>query len=318
VLKLFPRPYWLKRLGVQQRCFNRGVRQNSFDVYHEPSFLPFRFDGPTVITIHDLSPLRFPETHPPARVRNIQEYLPRAAERADKIIVDSEFVKREVVEVLRVDPARIRAIHLGVSAEYQPRTPDQTAPRLATYDLRPGRYMLAVGTLEPRKNLLHGIEAHARLPEALRKRYPLVIAGAKGWLTEELEKRIGDAQRRGEVRWLGYVPAGDLPFLYSGARLLIYPSLYEGFGLPVLEAMASGVPVITSNRASLPEVAGDAGIMLEPDDSDALRDAMRGLIDDETESRRRIALGLQQAGRFSWTACARDTLAVYREVMRPA
>lgn len=315
ILKLIPRPYWLKRLG-QQRFFSRGVRAHAFDVYHEPGLLPFDFAGPTVITIHDLSPLRHPETHPADRVRNIERYLPRVVGRAAKIIVDSEFVKREVVELLGVQPTRIRAILLGVSDEYRPRTAQQVGRCLNRYGLRHGGYILAVGTLEPRKNLLQGIEAHARLPLNVRRRYPMVIAGAKGWLSEALERRIRAAEQAGEVRWLGYVPADDLPQLYAGARLLIYPSLYEGFGLPVLEAMASGIPVVTSNRASLPEVAGDAAIMIDPADPDAMRDALLRVAEDENEARRRGELGKAQARRFSWQACARQTLEVYREVVR--
>jgi glycosyltransferase involved in cell wall biosynthesis len=318
ILKWIPRPYWLKRLGIQQRSFNQGARAHRFDVYHEPGFLPFRFDGPTVITIHDLSPLRYPETHPPDRVRNIKEYLPKAVEQAARIIVDSAFVKREVIDLLAVDPNRIHPILLGASAEFKPRGAEDTAASLHKYGLQHGGYMLAVGTLEPRKNLLQGIDAHAALPAEVRRRLPFVVAGAKGWLTEELDKRISAAEARGEVRWLGYVPAEDLPLLYAGARLLVYPSIYEGFGLPVLEAMASAVPVVTSNRASLPEVAGDAAIMVDPNDRDALRDAIARLAQDDAYARERAALGIAQARRFSWEKCAQETIAVYREVLRRA
>lgn len=318
ILKWIPRPYWLGRLGVQQRAFSKGTRAHAFDLYHEPGFLPLRFDGPTVITIHDLSPLRFPETHPADRVRNIEKYLPKAVEQAAKILVDSEFVKREVMELLGVDAAKVRPVLLGVSDEFAPRTRQQTAEILGKHGLAHGGYMLAVGTLEPRKNLIQGIEAHAELPGQLRQRFPLVIAGSKGWLTEALEKRIGDAERRGDVRWLGYVPAEDLPYLYAGARLLIYPSLYEGFGLPVLEAMASGVPVVTSNRASIPEVAGDAAVMVDPQDRRVLREAIARIAADETYWRDRAERGLARARRFTWQRCAAETFAVYREVLGPA
>jgi alpha-1,3-rhamnosyl/mannosyltransferase len=174
---------------------------------------------------------------------------------------------------------------------------------------------LAVGTLEPRKNLLQAIDAYAGLPEAIRKSTPLVIAGMKGWLAEELQTRIRTYEERGEVRWLGYVSAEILPMLYAGARMLVYPSLYEGFGLPVLEAMASGIPVIASNQASLPEVAGEAGIMVDPRDCEALRDAMLRLIEDEQEVRCRIDLGFAQAARFTWRSCAETTLAVYKRAL---
>lgn len=318
VLKLIPRPYWLKRLGIQQRRFNAGVRTHAFDVYHEPAFLPFRFGGPIVVTIHDLSPLRYPETHPAARVRNFQQYLPDAIERAACIVVDSEFIRREVIEMFRVDPARVRAIHLGVSDEYRPRGEVENAACLEKFGLRPGGYILAVGTLEPRKNLARAIEVHAALPEAARKRAPLVVVGGKGWHTAELDAKIADAERRGDLRWLGYVPAEELPLIYSGARFLVYPSIYEGFGLPVLEAMASGVPVITSDQASLPEVAGDAGITVDPNDTATLREEMLRLIEDDTEVSRRAQLGLARARRFTWAACAEQTVRVYRDALRSA
>ncbi len=318
VLKIIPRPYWLMRLGVQQRCFTRGARKQAFDVYHEPAFFPFRYAGTTVITIHDLSPLRHPETHPVERVRQFEKRLPWAAGVAAKIIVDSHFVKREVMDLLGVDEQRIRPIHLGVTDEYHPRPPPATAACLARYGLQRGAYVLAVGTLEPRKNLLEALEAHAQMSDAQRQRFPLVIAGPKGWLAAALEKRIEAAERRGEVRWLGYVPAADLPLLYAGASLLVYPSLYEGFGLPVLEAMASGVPVVASNRASLPEVAGDAAVMIEPGDATRLRDAMLALLEDEREAARRATLGLSQAARFTWEKCAHETLQVYRETLGAA
>lgn len=318
ILRLVPRPYWLRRLGIQQWRFDRGVREHAFDVYHEPAFLPFRFDGPIVITIHDLSLLRYPETHPAERVRNFRRYLPDAIERAARIIVDSEFVGREVIDMFGVDPARLRAIHLGVSAEYRPRRAEETAACLAKYRLKRSEYILAVGTLEPRKNLNQAVETHARLPASARKRAPLVIAGGKGWIARELEGKLSATGQPGDVRWLGYVPTEDLALLYAGARFLVYPSIYEGFGLPVLEAMASGIPVITSNQASLPEVAGNAGMLLDPRDGEALREAMLRLIEDEMEVQRRVELGRAQAARFTWRACAEKTVAVYREAINIA
>jgi len=312
---LVPRPYEVSRL-VQQWRFRKGVAKYRPDLYHEPNYLAFRFDGPIVITVHDLSHVRYPETHPVDRVRAMNKFLPRSVETASQIIVDSRFVKGEVVSHFGVDPAKVHAIHLGVGKNYAPRPPEELDPVLASLGLSAKKYILAVGTLEPRKNLIQAIDAYAGLPEAVRKSTPLVIAGMKGWLAGELQARINKYEDRGEVRWLGYVPAEILPMLYSGARMLVYPSLYEGFGLPVLEAMASGIPVITSNQASLPEVAGDAGIMVEPRDGDALREAMLRLIEDEAEVRRRSELGLAQAAKFTWRACAGNTLAVYRKALQ--
>ncbi|OGA52340.1 MAG: hypothetical protein A3F74_08875 [Betaproteobacteria bacterium RIFCSPLOWO2_12_FULL_62_58] len=314
VRKLVPYAYEVNRF-VQQRMFNAGVARYQPDVYHDPNYLAFSFDGPVVITIHDMSHIRYPEMHPESRVNAMNKYLPPSIALAVQIIVDSEFVKSEVVNHFGVDPARVHAIHLGVAGHYTPRRAEESASALMPYGLAYRAYILAVGTLEPRKNLIQAIDAYAGLPEAVRKSTPLVIAGMKGWLTEELQTRIRKYEDKGEVRWLGYVPGEVLPVLYSGARFLVYPSLYEGFGLPVLEAMASGIPVITSNRASLPEVAGEAAIVVDPDDREALREAMLRMLEDEQEAKRRSELGLAQAARFTWRACAEKTLAVYRKAI---
>ena len=314
VKKLLPNPYAVNR-AVQQIAFTRGVGRLKPDLYHDPSFLPLHFTGPIVVTVHDLSPIRYPQTHPDSRVRAIEKYLPTAVRRAEQIIVDSEFIKNEVVSHFRIDAEKVHAVHLGVTNAYAPRSAGDVTPVLARYGLTYKGYLFAVGTLEPRKNLLQALDAHAALPERARKEAPLVFAGMKGWLAEDLQSRIRAAEERGEVRWLGYVPPEALPALYAGARVFVYPSLYEGFGLPVLEAMASGVPVITSNQASLPEVAGDAALMIDPRDRDGLRDAMLRLLEDDAEVRRLAALGFAQAARFTWRACAEKTLAVYRQAM---
>jgi alpha-1,3-rhamnosyl/mannosyltransferase len=315
VKRLLPDPYGLTR-AIQQVRFTQGVGDFKPELYHEPSFLPFRFAGPMVVTVHDLSPIRYPDTHPGARVQELKKRLPAAIASASAVIVDSDFVRREVIGHFGVDPDRVTAIHLGVSGAFRPRSASDIAPILQKHGLRHRGYVLAVGTLEPRKNLMQAINAHAELPERIRRSTHLVIAGMKGWLARELEARIRVAEERGEVRWLGYVPPSDLPLLYAGAQLFVYPSLYEGFGLPVLEAMASGVPVITSNQASLPEVAGEAAIMVDPRNRNALREAMLRLIEDKAEVRRRSELGLAQAAKFTWRACAENTLAVYRKALQ--
>lgn len=314
IKKILPYPYEISRFFMQRR-FQKGIRRHPVDIYHEPNYIPYRFDGPTVITVHDLSHIRYAHMHPVERVRIMNKLLPRAVDAASEIIVDSDFVGREVIDQYGVTPEKVHAIHLGVSQEYRPRPDEEIAGRLERYSVVPRSYILAVGTLEPRKNLIQAIDAYVGLPETIRKVTPLVIAGMKGWLNKQLEARIRQYETCGQVRWLGYVPAEDLPLLYSGATLLVYPSLYEGFGLPVLEAMASGIPVITSNRASLPEVAGDVGLMVDPEDIDGMRTSMLRLIDDRDEAARLGALGIDRARQFTWQACAQKTLGVYRRAV---
>jgi alpha-1,3-rhamnosyl/mannosyltransferase len=186
---------------------------------------------------------------------------------------------------------------------------------VAPFGLQAGQYILSVGTLEPRKNLTTAIKAYARLPETIRQDMPFVIAGMKGWRTDGLDKEVAALIEKGQIRRLGYVPDEALPALYSGARAFVYPSLYEGFGLPPLEAMACGTPVIVSNRSSLPEVVGDAGLKVEALDVDGLAGAMNQVIEDDVLRASLRQRGMERAKGFSWRRCAEETLAVYRKVV---
>lgn len=309
---LLPNPFALRRF-IGQAVFSHGAKKNNIQLYHDPSFIPYRFDGPTVITVHDLSHIYFPETHPSKRVAILNKLLPIAIEQADYIIVDSEFIKNQVITLFGTNPDKVAAIHLGVSDQFQPMLSEQTFTCLSGYGLVHGKYLLAVGTIEPRKNLIQVLKAYKRLPENLRKEYPLVIAGSSGWLADSMENEMRSLISKGQARLLGYVPSEMLPALYAGATTLLYTSLYEGFGLPPLEAMASGIPVITSNQASIPEVVGNAGIMVEPHDIATLKQVIVNLIEDPDDAKLRVQLGIERAKQFSWEKCASETLKVYRK-----
>jgi alpha-1,3-rhamnosyl/mannosyltransferase len=300
---------------IQRRNFAAGLRRGEFALYFEPCYLPFDTTLPTVITIHDLSHLRHPETHPVARVRQFERELPSAVDRAACILTVSEFTRREVIAVFGVNPDRVVATPLGVDARFFPRTRDETAHFLTPLELTHGQYFLAVGTLEPRKNILTTLEAHSRLPERVRVAWPLVVAGMSGWLTNTISRRLEQARSRGQVRLLGHVSDDPLPALYAGAAMLSYPSIYEGFGLPPLEAMASGVPVAVSNRASLPEVVGDAGILLEPHDVDGLTSVMLRIVEDGQFANDLMMRGLERAKGFTWQQCASLTMQSWKRVL---
>jgi glycosyltransferase involved in cell wall biosynthesis len=300
---------------VERINFAAGLARRDFAFYFEPAYIPFATPLPTIITIHDLSHLRHPETHPADRVRELDRELPSAIERADRILAVSDFTRREVIEVFGVDPRRIATTPLGVEQRFFPRARDETAPFLAGLELAHGRYFLAVGTLEPRKNLLTAVEAHSRLPAPVRAAYPLVVAGMKGWLTHAITRGLELAQSRGDVRLLGHVGDKQLPLLYAGAALLSYPSIYEGFGLPPLEAMASGVPVAASNRASMPDVVGGAGILLEPEDVEGLTAVMLRIVDDADFASDLAARGLVRAKSFTWERCAALTMQSWESVL---
>lgn len=313
VRKLLPSPYEVSR-AAQQAVFSSGVRQCPADVYHEPNFLPFNFDGPTVITVHDLSFVRYPETHPAERVRIMNTLLPPALERAAHVVTDSEYTRQEVISHYGISPDRVTTTLLGVSERFRPRDEEACRAVLTKRVLGYRQYLLAVGTLEPRKNLILALRAFGQLPQSMRARWPLVVAGAKGWKTEALDKELRHLIDEGTVRLLGYVSDDELATVYSGASALVYPSLYEGFGLPVAEAMASGVPVIISDQSCLPEVADGAGLTVGAQDVVALRDAMCRVLEDAEQAERMRRAGLARAAQLTWASCARQTLAVYDKV----
>lgn len=308
--KFIPSAYELRRFA-QQKTFNLHNSKIRADVYHEPNFLPLEFDGPTVITVHDLSYIRHPEAHPLERVRVMNKLLPPAIEKSSCIIADSNFTKSEIVSEFNIDSNKIRVTQLGKSADFYPRSKAETQDLLKKYNLNEGKYLLAVGTLEPRKNLTQVISAYRNLPSDLARQFPLVIVGVRGWKEAGLLAELEILLKEKKAYLLGYVPANDLPYLYSGARAFVFPSLYEGFGLPPLEAMACGTPVITSNTSSIPEVVGDAGLMAEIGDVDIMKNYIERVCEDEAECMQLSAAGIEQASKFSWHECAKQTFDAY-------
>lgn len=309
-----PYSYALRR-WVQNSRFSQHTQEKAFDLYHEPNILPLPFGGPTVITVHDLSWIRYPQAHPPERVRAMNTYFEPALSRASLILTDSEFVKTELIDVFGVDPVRIRPVLLGVDALFHPRSVVETRSVLSALGLVHQQYLLAVGTLEPRKNLALALRAFMLLPPRLRKQFPLVLVGMKGWNTSELERQLAPLVAAGEVRQLGYLPRGDLAAVIAGAVALVYPSIYEGFGLPPLEAMACGVPAITSNVSSIPEVVGDTGLMVHPQDTQGLAQAMQLLVE-APEVRQGLAQkALARSAQFTWAHCVDQTIDAYRRVL---
>jgi alpha-1,3-rhamnosyl/mannosyltransferase len=317
IKKVIPHPYMLSR-ALQQMKFTQGARRLGLQLYHEPNFLSHRFPGPTVITAHDLSWIRFPETHPYERVQIMNRLFPRSLARANHVITDAAYTRDEIIAEFGISPDRITAVPLGARRIFQPRDEQQCRELLVSRRLTYRSFILCVGTLEPRKNLEFIIRTYAQMPNAFRERHPLVLVGMKGWLTSDLESTMSRLVESGQVRPLGFTSESDLAALYASAMVLVYPSLYEGFGLPPLEAMACGTPVIVSNRATLPEVVGEAGEMIEPTDAAGLTMRLQRLAEDPQHWRQRAELCLKRAGEFSWERCARETLAVYRKVLASA
>lgn len=234
--------------------------------------------------------------------------------RAAHVITVSETVRREVIDLLDVPAERVTTVYNGVSENFRPQDEQRLRTILAMWGLRPGEYGLSVATFEPRKKLVNLIDAWRALPGAVRSRFPLVLAGAPGWQDSPIRTAIERGVSEGWIRDLGFVAERYLAPLYAGARLFAYPSSYEGFGLPPMEAMACGVPTLVADRSCPPEVTGGAAMLVDPDDHDALaRSLERGLTDEAWRSGA-IAAGLERARQFSWRRTVDETIAAYRKV----
>ena len=281
-------------------------------VFHGPNFFVPNVDIPTVVTIHDLSAYYPSRWHPQTRIERMQTLIPHAVNRASLVLTDSAATRLELLQEFNLPEDKVQAVPLGVDQVYHPRPPSEIAEVLAQYGLQAEGYSLFVSTIEPRKNLSNLIAAYSKLPIAMRQRWPLVLVGGKGWNSEEIHAQIEQATAQSWLKYLGYVPQAHLPLLYAGARLFTYPSLYEGFGLPIAEAMASGVPVLTSNCSSMPEVAGVAALLVEPQDVDQMCAALeRGLSDIAWRSVA-IPQGLERAAQLTWDTCVDKTLLAYK------
>jgi len=300
----FKYPRWAKDWYWQRACCGQ--------VFHAPNYFlpPYVENG--VATVHDLSVFKFPETHPVERVKQFEKSFRQTLDIASHLITDSEVIRQEVIEFFSWPAERITSVHLGVSSRFAPQSAAALTPALQRYRLNPGGYSLCVSTIEPRKRIDSLLEAYARLSEKKRVAYPLVLVGGKGWRSEHLHELIDKGKIAGWLRYLDFVAEKDLPALYAGANLFVYPSIYEGFGLPVIEAMASGVPVVSSDRSCLPEVAAGAAKLVNPDDSDALAASIREAMTDVEWRRQAVAKGLQVATRYNWVECVKRTVNVYK------
>jgi alpha-1,3-rhamnosyl/mannosyltransferase len=313
-----PGIFWFRRCRheIGSWKLRRAIKPLQIDIYHSPNYIIHRADVPSVATLHDFSFIHYPDFHPKDRVKYFMASLPKTIERATHFITDSEFIRQEFIQIFGVAPSQVTAIPLGINEMFRPATANEIQPVLQKYQLEYGRYCLAVSTVEPRKNFKNLLLAFSELPISLQRQYPLVLVGSRGWLSSELHKKIENLQRQGLLKYLGYVPNEDLCHIYAGARAFAYPSYYEGFGFPVLEAMASGVPVLTSNVSSMPEVAGDAAILINPHDIDEITRGLEKLLSDDVFHREASDKGLAIASRYTWQACVDATIAVYQQVIR--
>ncbi|MBI5816512.1 MAG: glycosyltransferase family 4 protein [Nitrospinae bacterium] len=292
------------------------LRKKGVNVFHGPAFMIPLLKGHvgTVVTIHDIVSFRMPHTIPTKYALYMQLLIRTVTKRAEMVITVSEFNKRELVELLNVPEKKIKVVHHGVSPQFKPAVSGIDKGALKSRFGINNRYMLFVSNLEPRKNLVRLMQAYDKVRETLNGEYQLVICGKKGWLYKDILKTYEQLKGEGNIIITNYVNEADLLTLYQNADMFVFPTLYEGFGLPVLEAMACGAPVITSNVSSLPEIAGDAAELIDPLSVEAISGAMLKLAGSADLRRSMRENGLRQAAKFSWKETARRTLEVYNSL----
>jgi glycosyltransferase involved in cell wall biosynthesis len=284
------------------------------DLLHSPDFIPPRGPHRSVITIHDLNFLYYPKFLTAESRSYYNDQIDVAVKRADHIMTDSEATRQDVIEKLHVSPETVTTVLLGVSEHFCPASDAQIEAFTAKHDLICG-YILFVGTFEPRKNLAGLLRAYAQLRADMPDLPPLVIAGRRGWLDEEIYELAASLKLGSHLTWLEDVPYVDLSALYSGASVLCLPSFYEGFGFPPLEAMACGTPTVSADRASLPEVVGDAGLLIDPERPASIAAGLRRVLTDSALAADLSQRGLARARTFQWSSTARQVLDVYEKVL---
>ena len=288
------------------------VRRHRLDVLHGTvNVLPELVGRPSVVTVHDLSFIRHPERFPRAKVSYLRWAVARSVRRATRVIAVSEHTRRDLLDLLGVAPERLSVIHQGVDSRFRP-LPAEEIARFRRDKLGGRPYILHVGTLEPRKNLDVLIRAFAALRQKHRIPHLLALVGARGWMFQSLFDLVEELGLQADVCFVDYVPPSALPLWYNGADLFAYPSAYEGFGLPVLEAMACGLPTITTASSALAELAGNACLIVEPGSEEALEVAVARALDDTQLRASLRQAGLQRASGFRWDETARATLRVYQ------
>lgn len=304
----------IARIAWEQAALPMLGWRDRLDVLHCPlNVLPVATRVPVVLTIHDLTFIRFPDRFHQAKRRYLALLTRHAARRAARIVTDSAATRADVIAAFGVDPARVEVVYPGVDPDF--RASHGEGEALEAFRARlglPDRYILYLGTLEPRKNVDRLVRAFARL---VRQGFPhrLVLAGGRGWDHGAIDGAVADEGVTDRVTFPGYVRREDQPFWYGAADLFVYPSQYEGFGLPVLEALACGTPVITSNVSSLPEVVGDAGITVDPADVGSLADAMAAVLSERALATRMREAGPSRAATFTWANAAGQCVRAYRQ-----
>ncbi len=303
-----------QRIVWEQLALPGELRKQHVDVFHSPvNVLPARLPCSSVVTVHDLAFIHYPQFFRPARRIYQRTFTARSVRDATLVVAVSESTKRDLVEQFNAPEDKVRVIYPAIDADFQPNADEQRLSAFRSAHGLPDDYILFLGTLEPRKNLVTLVEAYAKLREMDERAPRLVIAGAKGWYFQSLFERVQSLHIASHITFAGYISREEQPLWYAAARLFVYPSVYEGFGLPIVEALACGTPTITSNVSSMPEAGGTVALKVAPGDSLGLAHAMRGVLANPEARERTLAEGPRWARRFSAARMAAEYTEVYAE-----
>ena len=321
-VKYYPRDnkifYYTKELAKKIPLLSSHVRslknalvffqRHKYDLYFEPNFIPLKMRAKkTVATVYDFSFHHHPEWHPKGRINYFSKNFFKRIKKADCIITISKYVEREALEVVKIRDCRIITVYPGFSDIFKSDEGEEIKSRIS------GNYILYVGSIEPRKNLANLLKAYVLMPEDIKKNFKLLLVGFKGWQNREILVLLD--KLKGAVNYLGYVNNAELAELYRKASCFVYPSFYEGFGLPPLEAMACGCPVVVSNVTSLPEVCGEAAYYVDPNDAESIAGGIEKVLRDEDLRQNMIEKGFERAKLFSWEKAAKEHLKIFEEIV---
>lgn len=311
VLKCIPVGGALRR-SLQQYLLRNKLARCKGSIYWEPNYILERFDGVSIPTIYDLSHIRHPMFHPLERRRWLDDNLPKTLELATEIITISEFSKCEIIENFSVKHDDISVVPPAVSNDFRQKYSSVEVDAVRQHYQLPACYILSVGTLEPRKNLAGLLSAFESLPDSFKASYPLVVVGCSGWLSEDIEQLMRPMLQKKQVVRLGYVPQHHLPVLFSAASLFVYISYYEGYGMPIAEAMCSGVPVITSNLSSMPEVAAGCATLVSPSNKEQIAQEIQELMENSSKRRDQIKRAKKKSDGYRWEDSAQTLVKLFQ------
>lgn len=307
--KSLPFYYFLRELYVSWSIKRKIVAKNC--IYHNPSFISYDLDIPIITNIHDISFIKYPNFHPKKRVDFLTKHINRSVEKSDYIIADCDYIREEIIDYFKINPDRVVSIPLGVGINFKKNPKDIVEKFINPYGLKYKKYFLSVSTIEPRKNIISAIKAYSVLPEYIKKEFPYVIVGMNGWLNDEFFHLIEPLVKKKYVKVLGFLDDSFLPLIYSGAKIFIYPSIYEGFGLPILESFSSGTPVITSNTSSMKEIAKNYAHLIDPYDVDSINDGIIRIVENSSYEKKLTEKGYRRAKIYTWEKTAKNTINLY-------